>query len=90
MGIDGKYGRVTTEHGNIGHDEPVIVYRAQDELLPEILMHYRLLCKKAGSPERHIDAIMDTLLNVVRWQTKHHTKTPTSDGYQTNQGWTGK
>ena len=30
MGIDAKYGRVTTERGDIGEDEPVVVFRAQD------------------------------------------------------------
>ncbi|HEY5484425.1 MAG TPA: hypothetical protein VIK31_11555 [Propionibacteriaceae bacterium] len=34
---DSTYGKVTTEHGTIGADEPVIVFRAKDKLLPALL-----------------------------------------------------
>lgn len=37
MAVDGKYGRVTLEHGDIGEDEQVVVFRAQDSLLPKVL-----------------------------------------------------
>ncbi len=57
MGIDGKYGHVTIERGTIADDEPVVVFRAQDKLLPGVLKIYRFLCEIAGSPERHLELI---------------------------------
>lgn len=89
MGVDGKYGRVTTEFGDIGEDEPVVVFRAQDVLMGKVLMYYHLFCLKAGSPRRHLDAIMDALGHVQRWQRDNPTKTPESLGYVQDQGWTG-
>jgi hypothetical protein len=80
MAIDGKYGRVTTEHGTIGDDEPVVVFRAQDKLLPDVLLHYRELCEEAGSPDRHLDLITSTRHTVMKWQEDHHTQVPRSRG----------
>jgi len=79
MAIDTKYGRVTTERGTIGEDEPVVVFRAQDELLPKVLAYYHLFCVKAGSPRHHLDAIMNARGDVVAWQEHNHTQTPRSD-----------
>lgn len=79
MAIDAKYGRVTLEHGNIGEDEPVVVFRATDQLLPKVLMYYHLFCMKAGSPKRHLDIIWDSLLKVTEWQESHPTKVPDSE-----------
>jgi hypothetical protein len=81
MGIDNKYGRVTLEHGTIGEDEPVVVFRAQDRLLPKLLKVYRIFCELAGSPQRHLDLIDDTAARVKAWQVDHHTQIPRSDGY---------
>lgn len=78
MGIDGKYGRVTLEHSTIGEDEPVVVFRAQDRLLPDVLTMYALLCKAAGSPERHLDLINQSSLVVQEWQARSFTQTPQS------------
>jgi hypothetical protein len=79
MAIDGKYGRVTLEHGTVGEDEPVVVFRAQDRLLPKLLAYYRLFCWKAGSPSRHLSIIDSTLDTVQRWQEEHHTQVPNSE-----------
>lgn len=49
MGYDGKYGRVTVEHGTIGDDEPVVVFRSADRLLPKLLKVYRYFCELGGS-----------------------------------------
>lgn len=35
MPVDRKYGRVMLEHGGVGTNEPVVIFRADDELLPE-------------------------------------------------------
>jgi hypothetical protein len=78
VGIDGKYGRVTTERGTIGADEPVIVFRAQDKLLPDLLEMYGILCKHAGSPGRHLDLIDEALQTVRSWQAGNYTQVPQS------------
>lgn len=80
MGIDGKYGRVTTERGTIGDDEPVVVFRAQDRLLPDLLKVYKIMCKLAGSPEHHLDLIHQSAETVRAWQADNFTKTPESLG----------
>jgi hypothetical protein len=76
MAIDGKYGRVTLENGNIGEDEPVVVFRAKDALLPRVLMYYHLFCMKSGSPKAHLDSIWDALQTVYFWQVHHETSRP--------------
>lgn len=82
MAIDGKYGRVILEHGNIGEDEPVVVFRAQDALLPKLLAYYHLFCLKAGSPKRHLDLILKTRETVMNWQNEGsplRVRVPTSE-----------
>jgi hypothetical protein len=78
MGIDGKYGRVTLERGSIGDDEPVVVFRAQDKLLPNILKVYGILCELAGSPSHHLELIHQSTVMVKNWQKENFTKTPES------------
>ena len=85
MAIDSKYGRVTMEHGTIGDDEPVVVFRAQDRLLPAVLDFYLAVCAKEGSPQQHLDAILDAKAPVVEWQNSNHTQTPQSATYQKQQ-----
>jgi hypothetical protein len=79
MGYNLKYGNITTEFGNIGENEPVMVFRAQDKLLPKVLAYYHLFCLKEGSPRRHLDIILDTKDAVEQWQQKNKTKVPTSE-----------
>jgi len=79
MPIDLKYGRVTVERGTIGDDEPVVVFRAQDRLLPKLLKVYRYFCELADSPAHHLQAIDDAAMMVKAWQADHPTKTPSSD-----------
>ena len=81
MAIDGKYGRVQTERGTIGDDEPVVVFRAQDRLLPQVLSYYETICRHEGSPERHLNAIKSAWITISAWQETHATKIPTSDGW---------
>lgn len=87
MAIDNKYGRVTLQHGDIGADEPVVVFRAKDVLLPKVLMYYHLFCMKVGSPKRHLDLIFDTLAKVEQWQEEHVPKVPDSEK---SRGWMDK
>jgi hypothetical protein len=79
MAIDRKYGRVTLEHGTIGEDEPVVVFRAQDRLLPELLLHYAAMCARAGSPSRHIAITLANVTTVAEWQESSHAQVPNSE-----------
>lgn len=87
MAFDNKYGRVTLEHGTIGEDEPVVVFRATDKLLPKVLAYYHLFCLKAGSSKRHLDLILDTREKVLDWQNINDTRTPNSEA---SLGWLDK
>lgn len=78
MGIDNKYGRVTLEHGSIGEDEPVVVFRARDPHLPKLLGYYLLFCLKGNSPKHHITLILNTRDKIVEWQKNHKTQIPAS------------
>jgi len=78
MGLDRKYGRVTVEHGTIGDDEPVVVFRAQDQLLPELLGVYAQMCVEHGSPAEHITGVDATARQVIEWQRENHTQIPRS------------
>lgn len=68
MGYDGKYGKVTTEYGDIPDDEPVIVFRARDVLSPQVLQGYLMLCQDAGSPKRHLALVAAALGRFLAWQ----------------------
>ena len=81
MPIDTKYGRVIVERGDIGGDEPVVVFRAQDRLLPAVLDAYADLCREAGSPANHIQGIQWTRDFVTAWQADNHTQTPRSQSH---------
>ena len=71
MGYSVKYGKVTTEHGDIPDDEPVIVFRAQDALSTEILHGYLALCAEKGSPPRHLSLVAAALSRFLAWQGEH-------------------
>lgn len=78
MAVDRKYGRVTIEHGSIGENEPVVVFRAQDKLLPAVLDYYQQLCAQAGSPQAHVSMLDETLRQVRVWQEENPVKVPES------------
>lgn len=79
MGIDNKYGRVTTEFGNIGENEPVIVFRAKDKALPLMLTNYYLLCTKLGSPDNFLADVEALRLKIIDWQIENSKLVKTPD-----------
>ncbi len=79
MAVDRKYGRVILEHGTIGEDEPVVVFRAQDQLLPEVLAVYAQMCIAHGSPAEHIQGLELSARRVIEWQREHHIQVPRSE-----------
>lgn len=77
MPIDRKYGKLTFDKPNaIREDEPVVVFRAQDCLLLDVLGYYMGQCAVAGSPQKHLDAIHSSIERVRRYQTEHTSKVP--------------
>lgn len=72
---DPKYGQVTVEKipGNpFEEDEVVVLFRARDKKLPELLGHYEFLCSGEGnSPQEHLDSILSVREQVVEWQEQH-------------------
>ena len=79
MGYDRKYGIVTTEHGDIPADEPVIVFRARDITTDKLLPYYVNLVMKAGSPLRHIQLVHATHLRFREWRRDNPDKVRTPD-----------
>jgi hypothetical protein len=79
VGYDGKYGKVTTEYGEIPDDEPVIVFRGRDKLLPQVLTHYKALCQQNDTGMRHVGLVQKTLDRIAEWQLKNPDKVRTPD-----------
>lgn len=82
MGYDGKYGKIITEFGEIPDDEPVMLFRGRDPLLPALIEAYYELCVEAGSPERHMAIVEETVPRIRAWQAVHpdRVKLPRSEG----------
>ena len=51
MGLEGKYGKVHTEKGNIPEKEPLFILRAQDLLAPDAVRMYAALRRARGDEE---------------------------------------
>jgi hypothetical protein len=84
VAIDRKYGRVTLENGSVGEDEPVVVFRAADVLLPKVLACYRQFCVEQGSSRFHQDLVSDAREKVRTWQLNNpgKVKTPNSAEFE--------
>lgn len=55
MGYDSKYGKITTEFGNIPEDEPVFILRGQDKLADFALREYqRVFLDYTGDREHYV------------------------------------
>lgn len=83
MAIDKKYGHVTVEFPGPEEDERVIVFRAVDQNVPNLLKFYYELCEVGGSPQHHLDLIKGTHDEIVQWQSDNPDKVriPNSDRY---------
>jgi hypothetical protein len=71
VAYDLKYGKVTTEHGNIGEDEPVFVLRARDVTAPKAIIAYIKLVLMEGAPMHHVRASLISLERFRRWQSSN-------------------
>lgn len=81
------YDRIQDPAKKIGKDEPVMLFRAQDVLMPKVLKHYALLLMAEGaalkmmggdpSPLWEMAAVVDDFLTDVReWQLANGAKLP--------------
>jgi hypothetical protein len=81
--IDGKYktsGDVTKLDGTpIPEDEPLMLFRGQDKLLPELLEKYNELCKNAGSPQDQLDKVAQQIEKIKQWQAANPNRLKTPD-----------
>lgn len=68
MPIDRRYGRVTLEHGDIPDDELVVVFRAEDRLLPDLLTIYAEMCARAGEPAVYTAGVALARDEIMEWQ----------------------
>jgi len=73
--IDGKYktdGSIMKNDGTLlDANEPLMLFRGQDKLLPELLEYYNQLCAQSGSPQAQIQAIQERLGAIKKWQADH-------------------
>lgn len=76
MAQDSKFGRVTTEFGDIPEDEPVFLIRAKDMLAVEALWAYRGLSRAGGCNSEHLSALEHTIATFEEWQVSNPTKLP--------------
>ena len=81
--IDGKYktdGNVTKLDGTpIPDDEPLVLFRAKDKLLPQLLGDYKKLCQHAGCPDQQVATITPLIQQVKDWQATHQDKVKLPD-----------
>ena len=76
--IDGKYqttGDLTKLDGTpVPDDEPLILFRAKDKLLVQLLEFYMKLCGDGGSPESQLSLLKQRIDLIKSWQADHPDK----------------
>ena len=81
--IDGKYktdGNVTKLDGTpIPDDEPLVLFRAKDKLLPQLLEDYNKLCQDAGCQAQQVETLGPLIQQVKDWQATHQDKVKLPD-----------
>ena len=81
--IDGKYktdGNLTKMDGTpIPDDEPLVLFRAKDKLLPQVLENYKKLCQDAGCQPHQVETLGPMIQRVKDWQTANSGKVKLPD-----------
>lgn len=81
--IDGKYktdGDIFKLDGTlIPADEPLILFRGKDKLLPQLLEKYNELCEEGGSPQEQINQIKQQINVIKAWQANNIAKVKIPD-----------
>ncbi len=71
MGYDRKYGKVTTERGTIGEDEPVFVIRAADVSASAAIEAYAFHARRFGASTSLTDPVFERAEQVRAWQRRN-------------------
>ena len=71
--IDRKYatdGQIinTIKNTVVPEDEPLVLFRAKDNLLVPLVEHYLKLCTEAGSSQDHLDLLKLRIDDIKTWQ----------------------
>ena len=82
MAIEYKYGKVTTEYGNIGEEESVVIFRGRDKYLQGVLEYYYTDCYINDCSDFHLDLIKSTIDKIKEWQKVNGTQQPASKSYE--------
>lgn len=81
--IDSKYktsGDVTKLDGTpIPADEPLMLFRGKDALLPQLIEDYKRLSQEAGSPPEHLATLDEKIQSLKSWQAANADKVKTPD-----------
>jgi hypothetical protein len=79
--IGGKYhteGDIYKYDGElIPSDEPVILFRGRDRLVPQVLDFYYALRSKITEPEQHLELLKKDMDDIVAWQKANPDKVRT-------------
>lgn len=51
----------------IPENEPVVIFRGQDALLPELLKYYYTLCQQHGCAAGHLEIIAQRIDEIQNW-----------------------
>jgi hypothetical protein len=70
------YNRIQDPAGKIGADEPVILFRAQDALMPAILAFYADRVRQLHGDQRIIDSALAHEQATRKWQRMNKCKLP--------------
>ncbi len=81
--IDGKYktdGNITKLDGTpIPDDEPLVLFRAKDKLLPQLLEDYKQLCQDADCQAQQVETLGPLIQQVKDWQAANQDKVKLPD-----------
>lgn len=74
MAAEGKYGRITTEFGDIPEDEPVFLLRGRDAATVAAIQSYEAVCVALGSPQRHLNGVQEARERIRMWQQENRSR----------------
>jgi len=81
--IGDKYqtsGDITKLDGTpIPEDEPLILFRAKDNLLVDTLEYYQELSRKSGSPAEQVESLSAYIDKIKSWQADHRDRLDVPD-----------
>lgn len=70
------YDRIQDPAGLIGEDEPVMLFRAKDRLMHNVLAAYRDMLVQVGAEPHMVESVERHIDRVTHWQVENGTQTP--------------